>query len=97
MPVYAVPTAPGCCRILFSMLMPASGVPALFAALKALPPRWWDHVTDTSRVLAGDSALLHAHARSCWLPLYCSPSIHSWPQDPDAFIAAAMTRLSAGP
>ena len=63
MPMYAVPTAPGRVRLLFHSLMPVSGMPWFLRALKLLP-RWVNHVTGTSQVLAGDSALLHAQVRA---------------------------------
>ena len=43
MPFYAVPTAPGRSRFLFSMLYPKSAMPRFLRAMLALMPRWHKH------------------------------------------------------
>ena len=64
MPLYTVPTSPGRCRVLFSILYPKDAIPAHLRALFALMPRWAKHLQTTNRVLDGDSMLLHAQACS---------------------------------
>ena len=64
MPLYTVPTSPGRCRVLFSILYPRDAIPAHLRALFALMPRWAKHLQTTNRVLDGDSMLLHAQACS---------------------------------
>ena len=70
MPIYAVPTSPGRCRVLFSMLMPKSAIPAPLRALFSMLPRWAKHIGTVNRVLDGDSMLLHAQACG-FTPWHC--------------------------
>lgn len=79
MAIYTVPTAPGRCRVLFSILFPKSAIPLPLRLLFSLFPKWWKHIEMTKRVLDGDSALLHAQvcrAAPSWqsLPSYLSRS-----------------------
>ena len=58
--MYAVPSAPGQCKFLFSMLYPRAAMPWVIRAMMAVMPRAHKHIAFVARVLDGDSALLHA-------------------------------------
>ena len=69
MPMYAVPTAPGQCRFLFSILIPVSEIPWFLRVMFALMPRFHKHLLYTARVLDGDSAILHAQVQHAYAKL----------------------------
>ena len=60
MSLCAVPTAPGQCRFLFSILYHKFAMPWALRAMMALMPRFHKHLNFTAKVLNGDSSILHA-------------------------------------
>ena len=70
MPMYAVPTAPGQCRFLFSIAVPESEMPWIMRSIFALMPRFHKHLAYTARVLDGDSAILHAQVQRACAKMY---------------------------